>query len=263
MEQNSIDVKALLLKLWANKYIFLIVWVATAIVTYGITFLVPTKWEAKTEFVENFNFQEWKNLQTIAWNRNMQTSVAPSGSVYNQELYPTMVESAAYLNRLMATPLKSAEGRTVQQVLLRRDTVAPHPEQLVKMRDMIVCKENNKTDAMYIKVTAFNAAQAAEIATVARMQLADLIAADRREKQLSNLHTYEACREDNLTAQMLYDITRMDMERQEPVFAVVSEAEEAARPVSPRRVRITLLVLVLVTLCMTGWYWRKDIPEWL
>lgn len=263
MEQNPIDVKALLLKLWAKKKVFLIVWVATAAVVYGLTYLFPVQWQAKTEFVVNYNTQEWRTTQEIAWNSNIETELAPSGSVYSMKLFPTIMESAAYLNRLKETPLTSADGRTVAQVLLRRDTVQKLPEQLEILREKIVYKENKKTNAASISVTAYDPAQAVEIATLAREQLADIIAADRRANRLRNLQTYERCRETNATAQLLYDIARIELEREEPVFAIACEAEEPFRPESPRRVRITLVALLLMTLGLTIWYWRKDIPEWL
>lgn len=263
MEEKPIDVKALLLKLWAKKYVFLIVWIATAIVAYGLTFLLPVKWKAKTEFVENYNFQEWRNIQELAWNDHIENLLAPSGSVYNTQLFPTIVESAAYLNRLMETPLESANGHTIAEVLLRKYIGLPHAEQLYLLREKIVCKENKKTEAMSISVTAYDPAQAVEIATIAREQLADFIAADRRANSLRNLQSYERCRENNATARLLYDVTRIELEREESVFAIVCEAEEPFRPASPRRLVITLAALLLMTLGLTCWYWRKDIPKWL
>lgn len=263
MEQKGIDVKALLLKLWAKKYVFLVVWFVTAIVAYGLTYLMPERWWARTEFVVDYNVQEWKNIQAIAWNGRMETPIAPSGSVYSPQFFPSIVESSTFLDELMATPLESANGRTIGQVLLRRDTVAPHSKQLQKIRELVKCGENRVTSAMGITVIAYDAAQAVEIATVARQQLAAFIAADRRQNRLRNLETYERCREDNPTAQILYDMARMELQREEPVLAVVREAEEPFRPESPRRVRITALALILMTFCLMLWYWRKDIPQWL
>lgn len=263
MEKNPIDVKALLLKLWAKKYVFLTAWVATAVVAFGLTFLLPVEWKVKTEFVVDYNVQEWKNIQAIAWNGRMETPIAPSGSVYSTLLFPTIVESAAYLDRLMETPLESAEGRTVAEVLLHQDTIETHAKQLNILRDKITCKEDKKTLAMGITVTAYDPAQAIEIATLAREQLADIIATDRRANRLRNLQSYEQNRESNPTAQMLYDIARMELDREEPVFAVIREAEEPERPASPRRMVITFVALLLMTLGLTTWYWRKDIPEWL
>ncbi len=133
MEQNPIDVKALLLKLWAKKKVFLIVWVATAAVVYGLTYLFPVQWQAKTEFVVNYNTQEWRTTQEIAWNSNIETELAPSGSVYSMKIFPTIMESAAYLNNLAGNGFLSAEGYTVARAALSDSALSALPAPVKNM----------------------------------------------------------------------------------------------------------------------------------
>lgn len=263
MEKNRIDVHAQLLKLWAKKRVFLAVWIVTAVVAYGLTYLLPVRWQAKTEFVEDYNIQEWQDIQVLIRNGVFETTGSPSGSIYGPKLFPTIVGSATFLEQLMEKPLQSANGQTVREVMLRRDTLQSRAKQIEIVRKMVSCAKNMSTLSVAIKVTAYEPSHAEEIATLAREQLAEFIATNRRANRLRNLQSYELNREESPTAQMLYEIARAKLDREEPVFAVIREAEVPFRPKSPRRLYITAIALLLMTLGLTIWYWRKDIPQWL
>lgn len=263
MEQNSIDVKALLLKLWAKKYVFLTTWVVTAVATFGLTFLLTVRWEASTEFVEQHNLQEWRNLQSIAWNSSIDAELAPSASVLQHNLFPSIVNSASFLDELMAQPLVSAQGQTIRAVMLQKDTLKRHVEQLDIVRNYVSCKVQRRTGIVTLSVTTTTAESAVEATTIARELLANRVNQDLLQARERNLTSYEQNKDNNATAALLYDITRLELSREEPIFAVLSEAEEPLRPTSPRRLMLTALALVLVTMGMTCWYWRKDIPQWL
>lgn len=263
MEENPIDVKALLLKLWAKKMYFFAAWVVIAIGTYGATFLMTVRWEASTEFVEQYNLQEWRNLQSIAWNSGIDAELAPSTSVLQHNLFPSIVNSASFLNELMAQPLASAQGQTIRAVMLQKDTLRRPVEQLDIARHFVTCKVQRRTGIVTLSVTTTTAESAVEATTIARELLANRVTQDLREARERNLSSYEQNKGNNATAALLYDITQLELSREEPVFAILSEAEEPLRPTSPHRLLLTLLALVLVTTGMTCWYWRKDIPEWL
>lgn len=264
MEQNSnpINVKSLLGKLRAHRWAFIIAWVVTVVATGALTYLLPRKWKATTEFVPEYNLQEAKDLQDIMRDNEIDMDIARLGDAFTQRLYVDMVGDYRFMQTLSQAEVTDSKGEKHIIKDLYPDAKAPNTLYKLMAED-IQCKESRKTGGMMLSVVAEDPQIAQEIAIIAREQLAEQIRVYRQEKAQRDVELYSQRAEESEIAANLMQVAKLRTEQHQPVFVIIQEAALPDRPISPRRMLIVVIMLLVVTLGMTGWYWRKDIPEWL
>lgn len=267
---NSIDVRALTGKLWAKKWGFVIAWVVTAVVTYAATFLMPIKWEASTEFTPEYNLMESKLFQEILYDYDTEVELPKTADVLLPVMYDGIMHDVVYMSVLAQQTVVDSEGKTmtIGEVYGKGSkgssgSKGSKNKVYERMSKNITCAQTRKRTTVTIRATAADAEIAQQIANIAREQLADYIATYRADVIARNVEHYGKLATVNKLAAKMYEMAQIEAERHQPIFAVIRQASVPSRPKSPRRLMLTGVMLILMTLGMTCWCWREDIVEWL
>lgn len=263
MNHSAQHIQEICRELWEAKWTFLVVWIIVAAVTFGATYLVTPKWKAQTEFVPEYNLQERRALQQVAWDLNIDAALNSSSTVLWPIVYPGIIADGEFLRQLGEKEVTNSKGE--------KTTIYQHYSRGLKepgrvyerMEKNISGKQIRKENSFLLTVLAEDPVVAAQVANLCREQLADFIEADKDQVRQNNLACYAELKDNNQTARMLYEMAEIDAQHHQPVFAVIRSASAPIKKDSPRRVVITALALVLATLLLMGWTWRKHIPEWL
>ena len=263
MNQSARNIQEMFAELWAAKWVFVVVWVVVAVATFGLTYLITPKWKSQTEFVPEYNLQERRALQDVAWDLNIDAALNSSSTVLWPIVYPGIIADGAFLKQLGEKEVVDSKGV--------RMTVFAHYSRGLKdagrvygrMSKRITGKQIRKENSFLLTVLAEDPAVATQVATLCREQLAEFIERDKDQVRQRNLACYAALAESNQTARMLYEMAEIDAQHHQPVFAVIRNASEPFKKDSPRRLVITFVALVFATLAVMSWAWRKRIPEWL
>lgn len=253
----------MLAELWAAKWEFVIVWVVVGVVTFGATYLIPRKWKAQTEFVPEYNLQERRALQQVAWDLGIDAVLNTSGTVIQPIHYAGIVEDREFLRELSGRPVIDSKGEEhpIYDHFSRR---LKSPELVYdRMSEMITAKQIRKENSCLITVEAEDPAVAAGVANICREQLAIYIERNQQQVRERNMRCYAELAGTNITARTLYEMAEIDALNHQPVFAVIRNADIPLRTSSPRRLMITCVALVLATIVVMCKAWRKRIPEWL
>ena len=263
MNQSARNIQEMFAELWAAKWTFVIVWVAVAVVVYASTFLFAPKWKSQTEFVPEYNLQERRALQDVAWDLNIDAALNSSSTVLWPIVYPGIIADNAFLRELGAKPVLTAKGDTVSIYGHYSRGLKQPGEVYARMAKRISGKQIRKENSFLLTVLAEDPLVAAQVAELCRDQLAAYIERDKDLVRQRNLACYAELKETNQTARMLYEMAEIDAKHHQPVFAIIRSADVPFKKDSPRRLVITFVALVFATLAVMCWAWRKRIPEWL
>ena len=263
MNHSAQNIKEMWAELWSAKWTFLIMWIVVAVVVYGATFLLTPKWKAQTEFVPEYNLQERRALQQVAWDLNIDAALNSSSTVLWPIVYPGIIQDDAFLRELGAKKVLTAQGDTVSVFDHYSRGLKDPGRVYARMNKMISGKQIRKENSFLLSVSAEDPLVAAQVAELCRDQLAAYIERDKDMVRARNLACYADLKDTNETARMLYEMAEIDAKHHQPVFAIIRSASVPFRKDSPRRLVITCVALILATVCMMGWTWRKRIPEWL
>lgn len=268
MSTNQLNTRAMMAKLWAKKWILLGIWAVVAIAAYGATYLLKVQYDAETEFIPEYNMQEWKALQEVVWDMNIEGSVMPSGTVLSPSVYGGIISGKAYIDTLSAKTVTLTDGTEVdiRKYYTEVSKLTKEPSYYEDMEDFIQCDQTRRRSTVTITATASDPQVAAQIANHARLVLEDFIVRNLTATRQRNLQHYaKVCETDatNALARTLYEWARIDAEQHQPVFSVLREAVAPMTPVAPRRIAITLIALLVAVLSSVIWVWRKDIAEWM
>lgn len=264
MENSSINLAALIGKLWAHKFAFLLAWILTAVISYAATFLMTPKWESTTEFVPEYNLREMKYFQDLVEDYELDTKVGPQGDAIHPTIYAALIDGSNYmweLGQMKVTDINGTE-RSVFEFYQHKSDKRLN-DAYDRMHDDITCKRTRRNEAVKISARATDPLVAQQIATLARELLADYIQRYRDERNERNLAHYRSLAGSNPMSQALAQIAEVEASQHQPVFVVLQQAAKPERSVYPHRLRISAFMVFLVTLLLTCWYWRRDIPEWL
>jgi len=263
MNQSARNIKDMFAELWSAKWVFLLVWIVVAVIVYASTFLITPKWKSQTEFVPEYNLQERRALQQVAWDLNIDAALNSSSTVLWPIVYPGIIQDNAFLRELGAKPVLNANGDTTT-IFEHYDCGLKDPGRVyARMEKMISGKQIRKENSFLLTVTAEDPLVAAQVAELCRDQLAAYIERDKDQVRQRNLACYADLKDSNQTARMLYEMAEIDAAHHQPVFAIIRSASVPFKKDSPRRLVITFVALVFATLGVMGWAWRKRIPEWL
>lgn len=263
MNHSAQNIKEMLAELWSAKWTFVIVWVVVAVVVYGCTFLLTPKWKSQTEFVPEYNLQERRALQQVAWDLNIDAALNSSSTVLWPIVYPGIIQDDAFLRELGAKKVLTQQGDTVTIFEHYSRGLNDPGRVYARMNKMISGKQIRKENSFLLTVLAEDPLVSAQVAELCRDQLAAYIERDKDMVRARNLACYADLKDTNETARMLYEMAEIDAKHHQPVFAVIRSASVPFRKDSPRRLVITCVALILATLGVMCWAWRNRIPEWL
>lgn len=261
-QENAIDVKALFAELWKHRVAFLVTWVVAVVVIGAATYLIPRKYKSTTVFVPEYNLQETKEMRDIFYEINVTLEVSPAGDMIAPEYYPKVIDDVHFLRTLAMQEVTDQSGNTCTIADLY-PKVKCEDQLFDKMKKNITCKYSRKDGTSTIIAVAKDPQIAQQIAVLTRNQLEQLIADYRQDKAQRNVDYYASMPATNQVAQQLLQMEQVRLEQHQPVFVVLTDAAVSLRAVAPQRIKIVILSLIVITLLMMVWYWRKDIPEWL
>ena len=268
MENSSRNIREMWAELWSAKWVFIVVWFIVGAGTFAATYLMPRKWKGQTEFVPEYNLQERRALQQVAWDLGIDAALNTSGTVIQPILYPGIIEDREFLRELSSRPVADSKGEIkpiyehYSMGSFGRELKSPE-HVYDNMGKKISGKQIRKENSCLISAVAKDPVVAAGVANICREQLAIYIERNQTQVRERNLKCYAELAESNTTAKTLYEMAQIDAQNHQPVFAIIRNAEVPLRPESPRRLVITFVALVLATLGVMCWAWRKRIPEWL
>lgn len=268
MGNSSRNIQEMWAELWSAKWVFVLVWVIVGVGTFGATYLMPRKWKAQTEFVPEYNLQERRALQQVAWDLGIDAALNTSGTVIQPILYQGIIEDREFLRELSGRDVRDSQGEV--KPIYDHYSVGSFGRELKSpehvydnMSKMISGKQIRKENSCLITAVAEDPVVAAGVANICREQLAMYIERNQRQVRERNLKCYAELADSNTTARTLYEMAQIDAQNHQPVFAIIRNADIPLRTESPRRLVITFVALVLATLATMCWAWRKRIPEWL
>lgn len=259
---DHIDVKALLAKLWNHKIAFIIAWVATILLVGGATFLLPRKWKSTIKILPEYNLQEALAMKSIFTEMGSSMDYNAMGDAFTPQVYKEIVNDSQFLENIAKEKVQDIEGneRMIEQLYAEAET----REQMYEdMRNDIECKLSKKDEIISISVVACDPVIAMRMANVIYAHLSAYVTAYRAEKAQHNLDYYAALKDNGSVYATLYQMAQVKLEEHQAPFVVIHHAEVPVIKESPKRIVIVLIFLVLVSLGMTGYYWREDIKEWL
>lgn len=261
--QSARNISAMFSELWRAKWAFVCTWIIVGAGTFAATYLWPCKWKAQTEFVPEYNLQERRALQQVAWDLGIDAALNTSATVIQPIHYAGMIEDREFLRELGERPVRDSKGE-MKPIIEHYNKRLKSPEQVWgRMSKMISGKLIRKENSCLITAIAEDPVVAAGVANICREQLAIHIAQNQQQVRERNLKCYAELAETNQTARTLYEMSEIDAQNHQPVFAVIRSANAPVRPESPRRLMITVVALMLTTLVVMCWAWRKRIPDWL
>lgn len=265
MKENMnehIDVKALLGKLWAHKLVFILVWVGTAVAVGACSFLLPRKWQSSMKMVPEYNLQESLALQELFQEMGTELRIGESGDAFAPASYADVISDADFLRTFAAQTVTDQSG--VARTIAACYPKAKNESHLYElMREDITCKVSRKTGTITLSVIAKDPAVAQQMVTMLYDQLSGHVAAYRHEKALRNVNYYAQLADNGPVSAAMYEMAQIRQEAHQPEFIIVQHAEVPICKIAPKRVTMVIVGLLLVTLCLVGFYWRKDIVEWL
>lgn len=262
-EMNEhIDVKALLGKLWAHKLVFILAWVGTAIVVGAGSFLLPRKWQSSVKMVPEYNLQESLALQELFQEMGTELRIGESGDAFAPASYGDVISDADFLHTLAAQTVTDQSG--VAHTVASCYPKAKNESHLYELlREDITCKVSRKTGTITLSAIANDPAVAQQMVMMIYDQLAARIAAYRHEKAQRNVDYYAQLADNGPVSAAMYEMAQIRLESHQPEFIIVQHAEVPICKIAPKRATMVIIGLLLVTLCLVGFYWRKDIVEWL
>lgn len=261
-QENAIDVKALFAKLWDHRFAFMITWVVAAIVIGAATYLIPREYKSTTVIIPEYNLQETKEIRDIFYEMNLNMEISPRSDMIVPEYYSKIISDPHFLDTLSAQVVTDQSGKscTIAQLYPKAKTT----EQLYeKMKMDIRCKYSRKDGSSAISAIAKDPCVAQQMAILTRDQLEQRIAAYRQDNTQRNINYYASLPESNQLAQMLLQMEQIRLQQHQPVFITLVNADVPVHVVAPQRIKIVVISLIIITLLMIVWYWRKDILEWL
>ena len=95
--QSARNISAMFSELWRAKWAFVCTWIIVGAGTFAATYLWPCKWKAQTEFVPEYNLQERRALQQVAWDLGIDATLNTSATVIQPIHYAGMIEDREFL----------------------------------------------------------------------------------------------------------------------------------------------------------------------
>lgn len=261
-KSDHVDVRALMGKLWNHWWVFLIVWIGTVVIVGAATYLLPRKWQCKTKIVPEYNLQETLAFQRIFYEMGTNLQISATGDAITPDTYADVIGDYLFLQELSQKQVTDVNG-TMHKIADLYPQAKSEGHLYDLMREDIECKPSRKDESIGIAVTAQDPAIAQQITTMIVEQLSTYLSAYRQEKAQRNVDYYAPLAEQGQVAAAMYEIAKVRLQEHQPMFIVLQHAEFPNRTVSPRRVVMVGLALLLVTLGLIIFYWREDIPEWL
>lgn len=264
MSENPIDARAMVAKVWNKKWQLLCTWLCVAVAAYGLTYLQTPKYEADTEFVPEYNLQEWRTLQQIVWDMNVESHIHPAGTVLSPKVYSAIMEGREYIDELGTRRITTGKGDTT--TIADYYTEMTHAEDAARyyeaMQQLVICDITRRQSTVTITATAADAKVAAQVSTIARELLSEYVERNLTGVRRRNLAYYETLRDENELARTMYELAELDLKQHQPIFTILRESIEPYKPVSPRRIVTSLMALLIAMMASLIWVWRKDIPDW-
>lgn len=261
-KSNHVDVKALWGKLWNHWWVFLLVWIGTAVLVGGATYLLPRKWQCQMKVVPEYNLQETLAFQRIFDEMGVDMRISATGDAITPNTYADVITDCLFLQELSQKQVTDITGK--QQTI-----VDLYPKSLneglllARMREDITCKLSRKDASIVISVTAKDPVIAQQMTNMVCDQLSAYLSAYRLEKAQRNLDYYAQLSNQGQVAATMYEIAKVREQEHQPMFIILQHAELPYYPIFPKRAMIVGIFLLLVTLGLIVFYWREDIPEWL
>lgn len=261
-QSNHVDVRALMGKLWSHWWVFLLVWIGTVVLVGAATYLLPRKWQSSMKIVPEYNLQETLAFQRIFDEMGTGMRISAVGDAIAPITYADVVSDCLFLQELSQKQVTDVTG--AQHKIADLYPQAKSEGHLYDlMREDIECKPSRKDESIALSVTAQDPAIAQQMTIMVCEQLSAHLSAYRQEKAQRNLDYYAQLADHGQVAATMYEIAQVRLQEHQPMFIVLQHAEFPNRTVSPRRVVMVGIALLLVTLGLIIFYWRKDIPEWL
>ena len=208
--QSARNISAMFSELWRAKWAFVCTWIIVGAGTFAATYLWPCKWKAQTEFVPEYNLQERRALQQVAWDLGIDATLNTSATVIQPIHYAGMIEDREFLRELGERPVRDSKGE-VKPIIEHYNKRLKSPEQVWgHMSKMISGKLIRKENSCLITAIAEDPVVAAGVANICREQLAIHIAQNQQQVRERNLECYAELAETNQTARTLYEMSEID-----------------------------------------------------
>lgn len=285
----------------AHKWVLACVIPATMILTYAALELVPNRYTTKMVLaVETQIAAEEERVVTLNRPENFDLGIVRTDNPINRRGYSEMIKSPRLLLAIMDKPVSTLDGEyqgtlagylhpaTQGEDKEMADGVKITPYQaavLSKMRKALNISLDQHTELVSIEVTTKDALVSAQMASYIEAEIRHFVSEYEQAKMQITIHNLEALTaqaeeawklasqqgdaqaairkqvyESFLRQQIVYQAQSNTLQ---PSFCTLSDPVISYSPSSPHRILLTLVMTLLVTIILGGWYCRREIAELL